>query len=547
MLKNRLAQLLALLLLVSLVLTACGPAPTPEVVEKVVKETVVVKEEVEVEVTKVVEVEKEVVVTATPVPPTPPPYKPLVLVIGAEPAQLDPQARDSGNERAINDQIYENLLYRDRDMNIVPGLAESLPEVADETTWRVKLRQGVQFHNGEPFNAEAAAYSINRLIDEEYNSELRAFSGPIIEAKAVDEYTLDIMTDGPDPILPSRLAAFMKMVPPKYFEENPDKLVENPVGTGPYKFVEWVRGDHVTLVANEDYWDGAPETKDVVIRFIAEDATRLAALQAGEADFVRDLLPEFIPLAPKVTNTGGIEFPIIRINTHKGVLADKRVRQALNYAVDKEAMVEALFGNYATVYEGQICGPGIFGYNPDVKAYPYDPDKARELLKEAGADGASLEIVGERGRWLKDAEIAETVAGYLRDVGLDITLTMLEFGKWFELLLIQPPENQPDLQFSSNSQELLDADRALRSYYSNKWNKAGNYFNPDMEELIIAQGRELDRAKREAIIHEALAFGHEEAVIIFLINLDFIYGLSERLEWQAQRDGRFYVKDMVVK
>jgi peptide/nickel transport system substrate-binding protein len=528
MLKDRLAQLLALLMLVSLVVTACGPTPAPEVVEKVVKETVVVKE--------------EVVVTATPVP-----TKPLVLVIGAEPSQLDPQARDDGNERAINDQIYENLLFRAPDMSIVPGLAEALPESVDETTWRVKLRKGVMFHNGEPFNAEAAAYSINRLVDEEYNSELRSFSGPILEAKVVDEYTIDIITDGPDPIILARLSTFLKMVPPKYFEENPDDLVVKSIGTGPYKFVEWVQGDHVTLVANEDYWGGAPQIKDVVIRFIEEDATRLAALQAGEADFVRDLLPELIDQAPKVTHSPGIEFPIVRINTKKGVLADKRVRQALNYAVDKEALVDALFGTYATVADGQISGPGLWGYNPNLEPYPYDPDKARELLKEAGAEGASLELVAERGRWLKDGELAEAVAQYLRDVGLDITFTMLEFGKWLDVLLITPPENHPDLQFSANGQEFLDADRPLRAYYSDKWNKAGNYFDPEMEALIVAQGQELDPEKRLKIVHEAFAKGREECVIIFLLNFDFIYGLSDRLEWEAVRDGRFYVKDMVIK
>jgi len=503
--------------------------------------------------------------TATPPPPeqtTPPPPEAtpttarsrtivtvgatgsLVIVIGSDPSTLDPQFSDDRNERAVNDNIYEMLLFRDGQTGeIGPGLAEAWEQV-DDTTWRFTLRQGVTFHNGEPFNADAVVYSVERIIDPEFSSEQISFVETVSGAQAVDEYTVDIMTEGPDPLLPARLT-WMKIVPPEYTEQNPDEFANNPVGTGPYQFVEWVRGDHVTLEANTDYWGGAPSIATVTIRRIEEIATAAAALQAGEVDLVQHLIPESLDQVPKSASVHGIEFPWIRINTNVEPLNDVRVRQALNYAIDKEALRDALYSGYAAVAEGQILTPGHFGYNPDVKAYPYDPEKARQLLQEAGAEGATLEFIGEAGRWLKDKELVEALATQLDTVGLNIEVNIAEWSQWLDLLFAGA-EAAPDLQYSSHDNSLFDADRTLSVLFTSEGSQAA-YANAEVDRLVNEARTETDAAAREDMYHQAVQIIHDEAACVFLLNLDDIYGLSQRLEWQPRIDGRILVKDMTLE
>jgi len=215
----------------------------------------------------------------------------IVIAVGGDPSTLDPQYADDRNERAANDNVYEALLFADAETGeIVPGLAQAWKQT-DDTTWRFTLREDVQFHNGEPFNAGAVVYSVERIIDPDFNSEQISFVETVTGARAVGEYVVDVLTTSPDPTLPARMT-WMKIVPPMYAEENPDEFGESPVGTGPYRFVEWVRGHHVTLEANKGYWGGAPSIAEVWIRFMPEEAYRVASLIAGEADLITVLTPE---------------------------------------------------------------------------------------------------------------------------------------------------------------------------------------------------------------------------------------------------------------
>jgi len=527
--RSNIGRFIIAALLLSLLATACGaPAPTaapttpPEAPEA----------------------------TTAPEPTTPPEEPPpagpsgsIVIVIGNDPSTLDPQFSDDGNEHKINDNVYEHLLTRDPDSGeILPELAESWEQI-DDTTWRFNLREGIEFHNGEPFNAEAVVFSAERIIDPDFNSEQISFVASIIGGEVIDDYTVDILTDGPDPTLPARMT-WLKIVPPMYASEDADQFAQAPVGTGPYKFVEWVRGSHVTLEANEDYWGGAPSIGEVTFRPIEEAATRLAALQAGEVDVVTDLIPEYLAQVENSVAIHGLEFPWIRINTNVEPLNDVRVRQALNYAIDKEALAEALYGGYAAVAEGQILTPGHFGYNPDVVAYPYDPDMAMDLLEDAGASGATLEFVGESGRWLKDKELVEAIAAQLEAVGLNIEVNIVEWSDWLDLLFAGA-EAAPQLQYSAHDNVLLDADRTLSALFTTEGSQAA-YGNPTVDQLVLDARTETDVELREQMYHEAVETIREEAACIFLLNLDNIYGLSPNLQWTPRLDGRIFVKDMTL-
>ncbi len=489
--------------------------------------------------------------TVAPVAPTQPPAKPtqppaeavteITLAIGGDPTTLDPQAADDGNERAVNDNIYETLLTRDHDMKIVPSLAKSYEQV-DDTTWRFHLQKGIAFTNGEPLNAEAVRFSVERIIDPEFNSEQLSFFETIAGAEVVDDSTVDIKTNGPDPILPARMY-WLKIVPPKYTAADPVKFAEHPIGTGPYKFVSWARGSQVVLEANPDYWGGKPQVDRATIRIIPEESTRLAALQAGEVDLVRDLLPEQVDSAPKAVHAPGLEFPIVRLNNKEGPLTDVRLRKAMNYAVDKDAIAESLYGGYAVVAQGQVLTPGHFGFNLNVKAYPFDQDRARELLKEANYDGTEIEFVGEAGRWLKDRELIEAVAAQLTDVGFNVKVEIYEWSKYLDYLFAQ--ENQPDMIFVSHDNVLLDADRTFSGYYSCK-GRVSSYCNDKVTELIEAGRTETDVDKRLEMYHEVVKLSHDDAAFLFLVNLENIYGLSDRLQWEPRLDGRILIKEITV-
>jgi peptide/nickel transport system substrate-binding protein len=276
---KRFAHLLAVIIVVTLLLTACGGPAT----------------------------------TAAPEATTAPAAKSeITVVIANDPATLDPQVSEDGNERAVNDSVYETLLTRDQDMNIIPNLATEYEQV-DDTTWQFKLRQGVKFHNGEPFNADAVVFSVKRIIDPALQSDQASFFGTITGAEKVDDSTVNIITSGPDPILPARMY-WMKMVEPKHAQGDPETFATTPIGTGPYKFVKWDRGVEVVIEANPDYWGGKPSIDIVHLRPIQEESTRLAALQAGEVDLVFGLLPEQIDQAPVAVHTPGLEFPMILLS-----------------------------------------------------------------------------------------------------------------------------------------------------------------------------------------------------------------------------------------
>jgi peptide/nickel transport system substrate-binding protein len=285
-------------------------------------------------------------------------------------------------------------MARTADGELVPGLAAEAPTQVDETTWQFALVEGISFTNGEPFDAASAAASVNRIVALGDESEQSGFFSTITGAEAVDDLTVNITTAGPDPLLPARMY-WMKMIPESAVGA-PD-LAENPVGTGPYTFVEWVKGDHVTLTANPDYWGGAPSIETATFNFVAESGTRVAGLLSDQFQLMTNLLPEDTATVEgagkQYAAVQGLEHPVIILNVDGGVTADPAVRQALNYAVDKDALAESLFGGFATVDDCQILSPAWAGYNANLSPYPYDPDQAQALLSDAGASGTTIELI----------------------------------------------------------------------------------------------------------------------------------------------------------
>ncbi len=462
----------------------------------------------------------------------------ITIALGSEPTTLDPQLTDDGGERAINDNIYETLVARTGDGELVPGLATELPTQVDDTTWEVSLPEGVTFHNGEPFDADSVVASITRIIDPEFNSEQLSFFSTITGAEAVDATTVHVFTDGADPVLPARLY-WMKMVPTEASAE--EGFASAPVGTGPYRMVEWVQGEKITLEANPDYWGDAPEIDQVTYRFMPESATRLAALSAGEVDLITNLLPENIDQAPRSASISGLEHPMMILHTNDGPTSDVRVRRAINLAIDKEGIVEELFQGHGVVDDCQLLSPSWTGYNPDLEPYPYDPDQARELIVEAGAEGATIQLVGTSGRWLKDRETVEIIGAQLSEVGLVPDIQIYEFNEYLNRLFDR--ETRPDAIYVGSSNELLDADRTLSGEYHQDGIEASNT-DAQLADLIDAARTEPDVDARQELYEEATQLACDEAYFLFLFNTEDIYGMSDRLVWEPRVDAKLLVQDM---
>jgi peptide/nickel transport system substrate-binding protein len=471
-----------------------------------------------------------------------PQSRPLVLAVATEPSTLDGQAVIDRNSRVASGNIFESLLDRDRNGQIVPWLAENYRAINDNT-WRFRLRKGIKFHNGEPFNAEAAAFSVNRIIDKKFKTQRASYIENISGAKVVDADTIDVMTDGTNAVLPVQMTQLV-MVPPKAASDK--GFGDAPIGTGPYKFSRWDRGREIVLALNESYWGKKPAIREFVVRVIPDAQTQIAALQAGEIDLVLDLLPEQAKLAPRFISVPATEFSYIQFNAHKKEMANPKVRIAMNLAVDKEALAKSLYLGHGQPNHAQHLSKGMLGYNAKLKPFPYDPNKARQLLKEAGyPNGFDVVLHAPIGRYLKGEETSEFVAAQLKDVGIRAKVQLHEWNAYRKLGRI--PGNEAgafDLKYGWNSNEWFDASRIVSHITCD--GTSSKLCNKKIDELMDQAIKTLDQKARDKLYQQVWALLHDDPHSIYLLQQNLIYGLSKRLEWQPRLDDEVRVATMAV-
>ncbi|HWL43813.1 MAG TPA: ABC transporter substrate-binding protein [Ilumatobacter sp.] len=467
----------------------------------------------------------------------------ITIALGSEPTSLDPHIVDDGGERAINDNIYETLLARTPDGELIPSLATDLPTLIDDTTWEFTLREGVTFHDGTPFNADAVVATVERMIGliAAEGTDNAGFYDTLTGATAIDEHTVQITTSGPDGVLPARMY-WLKIVTPA--DAAKDDLSSAPNGTGPYAFVERETGVAIELAAYAGYWGDAPSIADVTYRFVTEGGTRLAGLKSGQYDLITNLPPNDVAQAPQAAAIQGQENPIIILDADDGITADVNVRKALNLALDKQAIADVVYAGYAVPVDGQLLSPSILGHNDDINAYPYDPEQAKQLLEEAGVAGETITLVGESsGRWLNDRELVEAIASYWTEAGLNVDLQTPEFGAYLDVLFDR--SNRADAIFVSSSNDLLDPSRQLNTYYSLSGVGSSNS-NAELQQLVADGQSSLDADERATIYQEAVQIAYDEAYFAFLVSNQDLYGLSERMEWTPRVDSKLLVKEMSV-
>lgn len=529
--------LLTLLVLTVVVLVATSCQASPEVTEvtRVVTETIEVEgEQVEVtrvvtetevvEVTRIVEAEAEEEPMAD--------ASRIVIGLDSEPNTFDPHHTLGRFSESFMSNVFDGLTLHDQEGALVPGLATSW-EALDDNTWEFKLREGVVFHNGNAFNAESVKFTLDRVLDEERNAPIRPLLENITGVEIIDDYTVHITIAEPDLLLPARLAElYGSMLDPAYVEENGDDYIAlNPMGTGPYKFVEWVKDDHITLVPNEDYWGEVPQVEEIVFRPIEDNGARVAALLAGEVDIINGIP---IPQASVVDNypeVRSVRVPVPRIyyismDVRTPPFDDVRVRQAVNYAIDRQAIVDSLFAGYGV--PAAVAHPrASWGFNPDLEPYPYDPDRARELLAEAGyPDGFDTEFDTFVGRLPAHDTIAQAVVSQLGEVGINAQVNAFEFGVFSERRV--GDQHAPLFVYSIG-------DWALEPVWMYDWltqGQAGHYWSPpEWEALLEELSATYDPEARIALYHDVQQMMFDEAPLATVAELETIWGI---------RDGVFY-------
>ena len=476
--------------------------------------------------------------------------KTLRIAQGTDPQTLDAQASTVSQSLNVSREIEESLTTFDfKTKKFVPILATSWKQISP-TTVEYRLRKGVRFTNGEPFTAAVVKFSIDRMKDPAFKSPGALFANIVSAVKVVDKHTIRLSAKPASPLL-QLYASRIPMVPPRYVRQHGnDYFSRHPVGTGPYVLSSWVKDDHVTLKANPRYWGGKPSIGTVVFRSIPNAATRLAALRSGEVDIIEELEPSDVGQA-KRAGLRAMVVPSLRVvniqfNYLKGgPLKDIRVRQALNYAVDKDAIVEHILGGYGRVLDGQMVSPEYIGHNSALRPYRYNPEKAKQLLAAAGYNSShklSLTLYGPQGRYVGDAETLQAVAGYLQKVGVDATAQLMDWGIFLQRVLAK------DVAPANYSANAPPPDAGVLYQFNLTCDGSfSQYCNPGMSAQVKKANTIVDPGKRARFLRRLSVELRKEAPMLFLNQINDIYGVRSNVHGFAPNpDENFLLRGVTV-
>lgn len=458
----------------------------------------------------------------------------LVVVQEAEPVGLDLMQSSIQTTMSVCYNIHDTLFHPQEDATVLPALAEKWEKV-DDLTWKITLRKDAVFHNGEPVNAAAVKFSYDRINKEELKSPNKGKLSAFTELTVIDDHTFTIKTEQPYAPGLYMLGYYLPIVPPKYVQEVGDeKYNTDPVGSGPYRLKKWARGDEIVLEAFDKYYGPKPAYKTVIFKANPEEASRIAALETGEADVISGVP---VHQRKKIEESGkayltpqmGV-MPYLGINTYEAPFDDVRVRQALNYAIDKELISKALFDGKAIICAGPIS-PRTFGHSPKLKPYPYDPAKAKALLKEAGhADGIDVRLAYPT-YMSQIQEQAEAIAANMTKAGFRVTLEPFERAVMWERY--KGKQHQLYIYWWDDAPE---PDRYMYSLF-NSTSRDYYYKNPAVDELLDKGRTIMDRTERAKVYAQIDVMLYQDCPWAYLYVVPEVFGVAKNVDYEGRRDG----------
>ncbi len=468
----------------------------------------------------------------------------VVIAQGIDVTGFDAHGHSNTAMEAVLINIYDYLVMKDGNGEFQPALATSWEPVSD-TAWRFSLREGVVFHDGSPFTGEDVKFSLERLATDSSMLEHTNYR-QISHVEVLSDHEILIHTHGPDPILVNRISRLNSGIMPKAYIEAVgwEAFTVNPVGTGPFRFVEWVRDQRIVLEAFDDHWRGRPAFDRLIHRTIPEDSTRVAELMTGGVDVITNI-PEQDADRIELTNAARVELApsnfvmMLVFNVREGTeTADPLIREAIDLAIDRDLLVDGLMGGLGAVTAARL-NPGIsaapidryFGVNN------YDPERARELIAEAGyAPGQlTLRIYGAAGRFALGGELTEVVGVMLEEVGFNVVVDVREFSAYSaNVWNVGAFEHFVVTGLGNSMADNLFAMRAL--YCGGEYANRVGWCNERFDEVMTAAETEVDPETRTGLLHEATDIVAAERPWVTLFQRQNLVGVSNRVDWQPRPD-----------
>lgn len=479
--------------------------------------------------------------------------KDLVVAVHSDASTLDPAGSNDVPSHNIQQPIFEGLIKRDSENKLIPGLAKEW-KVIDDLTYEFILQEGVSFHDGEAFNAEAVKINVERLLDPEVASSKYDYFEMISEVEVVDEYIVRIKTEYPfSPILAHLSHSGSAIISPKAIEadyeaiKNGQKpgtaISENPVGTGHFKFDSWTPGEEVKLVKNENYWGEEALVDTVTFKIIPESGTRNADLERGFVHIVDPVQPSEVPQLndsdyATVVQTPSTGLSFIGFNMSKAPFDDVLVRKAVSMIINKQEIINGVYDGYGIAAEGPLA-PGVFGYSEDIKGIDQNIEEAKKLMKEAGyADGFKATL------WTNDnpqrIDTAIILQNTLKEINVELTIEQMEFGTYIEKL----KSGDHDMYMLGWTNPLADADNGLYSLFHSSTEgippNAMWYGSSVVDDLLDKGRAATDEEERLKLYKQAQEEIIADAPMLFLDYREYLTGVSNKIKGFSINSGGIY-------
>jgi len=482
----------------------------------------------------------------------------LVIGIGTDADTLNPQEQTTSLMINMCELLYDTLFYQSPEDKLEPRLATKVDASKDGLTYTVHLRKDVKFSDGTPFDAKVMKLTVDRALDPKMSVPQRSQINMIKESKIVDDYTIELILSYPfAPFMPTLSMFILSPISPAAIQKYGQDVRQNPVGAGPYVLKEWVKGDRIVLDRNPTYYGKKPTVERLTFKIVPETATREAMLRSSQIDICYKPSPSNLA-ALKADANIAVDMPLdsrtifMGLNYQKGVTKNKLVRQAFNYAVDKDAIVKKILFDTAVKMEGP-CSPIMFGYHKMDKQWNYNPDKAKQLLKEANFDfNQTVAMRTPQGRYLFDKQVSEYVQACLQEIGVKVELRTYDWPTYVAGLLKPIDQSELEVFLLGWGPMVLDADLALYGMFHSVNNPprglgAAFYSSPEFDKAIEATRLEQDPKKRLELFKKAEEIVWDDCPWIWLHTEKFLIAYKSNLKGMVVTSKETFYPTYVTK